>query len=244
MKVPRNLVPPLALVLLLATACGSGGRSTGAQGTTTAAPPTTTAGTTETTAPPPARMSLTIFQVQGGELHAEETHPPHTRAVAAAALAALGVPAPVAISGGTATVSLDHVTPEQQAEVVYTLTQFASVKHVDVGGRRGLTRDDVAAFVPPILVESPADGATVPASFRVSGTASVFEATLVVELVRGGTVLERQTVTASEGAPSRGTFSTTLHARSSGPATVVAFSPSAENGEPQHEQRVPVTVSP
>ena len=59
----------------------------------------------------------------------------------------------------------------------------------------------------------------------VRGTASVFEATLVVELRRDGDVLERQTVTASEGAPARGSFTATLHSRSGGAATVVAFAP-------------------
>jgi hypothetical protein len=55
-------------------------------------------------------------------------------------------------------------------------------------------------------------------------------------------VLERQIVTASEGAPGRGSFRTTLHAPSSGAATVVAFAPSAADGSPQHEQTVPVVV--
>jgi len=98
------------------------------------------------------------------------------------------------------------------------------------------------APVPPIVVESPAEHAVVSPTFVVRGTASVFEATLVVELRRGGAVLERQTVTASEGAPGRGSFRTTVHAPSSGAATVVAFSPSAADGSPQHMQTVPVVV--
>jgi hypothetical protein len=96
----------------------------------------------------------------------------------------------------------------------------------------------------PIVVEAPAPGAEVPLTFPVSGTASVFEATLVVELRRGGRVLERRTVTASEGAPGRGTFSVTLHAPSAGRATVAAYSPSAADGSRQHEQDVPVIVKP
>ena len=95
---------------------------------------------------------------------------------------------------------------------------------------------------PPIVIESPAAGAVVPAAFHVKGTASVFEATLVVELVVDGKVVIRKTVTASEGAPARGRFDTLLHAPSSGPARVVAFSPSAKNGEPQHRVEAPVTV--
>jgi hypothetical protein len=95
---------------------------------------------------------------------------------------------------------------------------------------------------PPIAVESPADHAVVSPTFVVRGTASVFEATLVVELRRGGDVLERQTVTATEGAPGRGSFRATVHAPSDGPATVVAFAPNAADGAPQHVQTVPVVV--
>jgi hypothetical protein len=118
------------------------------------------------------------------------------------------------------------------------------VQRVDVGGRSGLTRADVVAFVPVILIEQPTAGSSVPPTFTVSGTASVFEATLVVELRRNGAVLSKQTVTASEGAPARGTFSVTVRAPSPGPATVVAYAPSAEDGTPQHEQQVAVTVTP
>jgi hypothetical protein len=95
--------------------------------------------------------------------------------------------------------------------------------------------------VPPILVEAPAAGANVPVTFRVSGTASVFEATLVVQLVRDAKVIDKQTVTAAEGAPGRGAFAATF-TTTPGNLTVAAFAPSAEDGSPQHEVDVPVTV--
>jgi hypothetical protein len=112
------------------------------------------------------------------------------------------------------------------------------------GGHRQAASTGVVTTTtpPPIVVESPADRAVVSPTFVVRGTASVFEATLVVELRRGGDVLERRTVTASEGAPGRGSFRTTLHAPSGGAATVVAFSPNAADGSPQHVQTVPVVV--
>jgi hypothetical protein len=150
----------------------------------------------------------------------------------------------VTIAGGTARVALDTVSADETAEIVYTLTRFPSIERVDVAGRMGLTRTDVASYVPPILIESPGAGAEVPRAIQVSGTASVFEATLVVELVADGKVVAKNTVTASEGAPARGTFETTLQATASGPATVSAFSPSAENGTPQHQVDVPVVVTP
>jgi len=52
------------------------------------------------------------------------------------------------------------------------------------------------------------------------------------------------TATASEGAPGRGSFDTTLTAPGTGPATVVAYAPSAEDGSPQHEVRVPIVITP
>lgn len=216
----------LLFVPVVAAGCGSGG-STTASTSTQAQPPTT----------------LTVFRVSGGDLHAESVSVPHTVAVAAASLDALGLSSSVTVANGTARVDLSNATADEVAEVVYTLTQFPSVQRVDVGGRARLTRADVASYVPPILIESPGDGATVPGSFHVTGSASVFEATLVVELVVDGKVAVRKTVTASEGAPSRGTFDTVVHAPGPGPARVVAFSPSAENGQPQHQVEAPVTVT-
>lgn len=95
----------------------------------------------------------------------------------------------------------------------------------------------------PIVVERPTPDEHVSPTFRVSGTASVFEATLVVQTVRDGRTLERKTVTASEGAPGRGTFAVTMHA-TPGQLVVRVFSPSAKDGSPQHEVRVHVVVTP
>ena len=224
----------LALALLLPALSACGGK-TGAG--------TTTSTATHTVPASPRPTAITVFRVDNGLLRPSVEHVPRTQAVAAAALRALHVDAPVRIVDGTATVDLPKATQDEQAEIVYTLTQFASVQRVDVSGRSGLTRDDFASYVPPILVESPAAGASLERTFHVSGTASVFEATLVVQVMRDGTVLEKRTVTASEGAPGRGTFDATLHA-TPGAATVQAFSPSAVDGSPQHEVDVAVTVMP
>jgi hypothetical protein len=221
----------LAAAGLLAAGCGSRESSP---------PPATT---TVRTVPAEQRMALTVFRVRGRVLRPLVVHVARTKAVAAAALAALGFPAAVTISDGTARVDLAKATDEQVAEIVYSLTQFPTVQRVDVAGRSGLTRDDVTGYVPPILVETPAAGAGVAQKLEVAGTASVFEATLVVEAVRDGKVLDRQTVTASEGAPGRGTFDATLHV-SPGRATVRVYAPSAADGAPQHEVDVEVEVMP
>jgi hypothetical protein len=226
----------LLLAVLAPLVAGCGSTSTATETVTT-----TTTATTTTVAPKP--IAVTVFKVDAGLLRPSVQRVPRTTAIAAAALRALGVEAGVTISDGTATVARDRATQDQAAEIVYTLTQFETVKRVDVGGRTGLTRDDFASYVPPIFVESPAAGAEVPGTFHVSGTASVFEATLVVQLVRDGKVILKQSVSASEGAPGRGTFDTTVHA-SPGAVTVAAFSPSAADGTPQHEVDVPVTIRP
>jgi Immunoglobulin-like domain of bacterial spore germination/Sporulation and spore germination len=222
---PRRLIWIGAAALLLA-GCGSKTHQTSTVSTT-----------------PRELMSLTVFDVVDGQLHARSVRVPKTEAVAGAALEALGFDTSVTISGGTATVGLSSATPAQAAEIVYTLTQFPTIRRVDIDGRKGLVRNDVVSFAPPILIETPASGADVPSSITVNGTASVFEATLVVELRQDGKVVQHETVTASEGAPGRGAFSVALTAPKTGPATVAAFAPSAADGSPQHEQDVPVTVS-
>ena len=219
----------LAVAALLVSSCGSSSHNNAA--TTTTAPVS------------PKPMAVTVFVVEQGVLQPKLEHVAHTEAVASAALGALGIAAPVTISNGTATVDLAKATNDQVAEIVYTLTQFASVQQVDVAGRMGLTRDDFASYVPPILIEQPAPNAEVPQTFHVSGTASVFEATLVIQLVRDSKVLSKQTVTASEGAPGRGTFDATFTAPP-GPLVIQAFAPSAADGTPQHEVDVPVDVTP
>jgi Immunoglobulin-like domain of bacterial spore germination len=107
----------------------------------------------------------------------------------------------------------------------------------------GGPKSPTTTVLPPIVVERPSPGGHVSPTFHVSGTASVFEATLVVQTVRDGTAVERKTVTASEGAPARGTFDGTMHA-TPGSLLVRVFSPSAMDGSPQHEVDVHVVVTP
>ena len=223
-----------ALAALLA-ACG---RTTSTTVTVTTAPAPTTTNTVS-----PAPMTVTVYKVVDGSIFPGVVRVPRTQAVARGALGALGFAAGLTVSGGTATVDLPKATQDEQAEIVYTLTQYPSIQRVDVGGRTGLTRDDFASYLAPIFVEAPLPGADVPATFHVSGSASVFEATLVVRLLRDGKELEKRTVTASEGAPNRGTFDATFTA-TPGRLQVQVYSPSAEDGSAQHEVDVVVEVTP
>ena len=235
----------LALTVCLAAAgCGGGSGSAkhATTGATTAAATTSTAPPATTTATPP--ISVTVFRVRHGSLVAVAERVAGTRAVAGASLRALGLDSRVSIAGGTATVERADATPAEVAEIVYTLTQFPSIERVDVAGRTGLTRSDVVAQVPPILVERPAAGATTGPTIAVAGSASVYEATVVLELRQGGKLVQKQVVTAAEGAPARGPFTGTLVAPGAGAYVVAAYSPSAMDGSRQHEQDVPVTVTP
>jgi hypothetical protein len=111
-----------------------------------------------------------------------------------------------------------------------------------LAGCGGASKPTTTALL-PIVVERPSADEHVPPTFHVSGTASVFEATLVVQTLRDGKTIERKTVTASEGAPGRGTFDVTMHAPP-GQLVVRAFSPSAKDGSAQHEVKVHVVVMP
>jgi hypothetical protein len=111
-----------------------------------------------------------------------------------------------------------------------------------LAGCGGASKPTTTALL-PIVVERPSAEEHVPPTFHVSGTASVFEATLVVQTLRDGKTIERKTVTVSEGAPGRGTFDVTMHAPP-GLLVVRAFSPSAKDGSAEHEVKVHVVVMP
>src|SRR5262249_35488837 len=88
-----------------------------------------------------------------------------------------------------------------------------------------------------ILVRTPARDSTVTSPVEVAGTASVFEATLVVEVWSDDKKVATKTITASQGAPERGTWSTRL-ALPKGDVRLLFYEPSAENGSPLHETEV------
>jgi hypothetical protein len=223
----------ILLVPLVAAGClGRGGH-----------PATTATTVAETTTASAQPMHLTVFAMRSGRLQALDIQAPATQATAAASLSALGINAGVTISGGTATVDLPNAAPQQIAEIVYTLTQYSTVQRVDVGGKTGLTRADVDQYLPQISIESPAVAGVVPQTFHVKGTAQVFEATFVVELKIGSHIAVKKSVMASEGAPGRGTFDAVITSPSPGPAEIVAYEASAEDGRPLHTVHVPITVA-
>ncbi|HEY3181585.1 MAG TPA: Gmad2 immunoglobulin-like domain-containing protein [Gaiellaceae bacterium] len=258
-------LPLLVLVALLAAGCGGNERSTQTSTPTTVGVTTGTQGTP--TGPP---LTVVVYFYRGDRLAPVPVEVARTRGVANAALQALLDGPPngytTAIPDGTrgrvvgiakdgsAALELPNLSDRADAQLVYTLTRIPRIVGVGYPGIQNpetgeasdaaMTRAKYERYVPPILIESPLPNDQVSAPVRVRGTASVYEATLVLELVQNDKVVTKQTISASEGAPARGVFLTALSGGKAGPATVVAFAPNAAGGPPQHRVEVPVEITP
>jgi germination protein M len=158
--------------------------------------------------------------------------------------------------GGSASMSM------RLAQVVYTLTQFPTVKGVrlaldgqaiDVLGGEGvvidhpLTRKDYADLLPAILVESPVMGQSVPNPVTVSGSANVFEANVTVRILDAdGKEIARTFTTATCGTGCRGRFSVTVPykvAKGKEKGTIVVEDDDAAGtGHPPHQVEIPVLL--
>jgi hypothetical protein len=118
---------------------------------------------------------------------------------------------------------------------VYTLTEFTTIKKVrftvegkdrgpasngrmieDWWGHVGLAgqpwvRDAAVDVLEPVTIFSPLDGAASSGTLKISGEATVFEATVTIVLRDGADKVVKKTfATATAGAPARGTFSKTI----------------------------------
>ena len=149
------------------------------------------------------------------------------------------------------------------AQVVYTVTQFPTVKAVqfrldgepvDVFSAEGIvldkpvTRKDYEELLPAIVVESPSGIAPVENPIRVSGSANVFEANVTVALLgAGGRELARTFTTATCGSGCRGAFDLMLPYRISEAqkgVLIVSDDDADGDGRPQHEVRIPLELEP
>jgi Immunoglobulin-like domain of bacterial spore germination/Sporulation and spore germination len=256
----RRLLP-LALVLV-AAGCGDSKSSQAVRATTTSATPPPTTPTTSTVAPQP-KLAIRVYFVRDGRVSPVRRLVPSTPAVGQAALdelragptaderadglsTALGLlrPTGLSISNGEADLGdLTQVSQLAEAQTVYTLTQFPSVRKVRIGDDV-LDRSDLEDVTPVILVESPLPGETVTSPILVRGTSNTFEATMRLEVRRRTELLTSETVTASSGSGQRGTFEASLDVNAAPePITLVAYEASAENGQPLHTVRVPLTLA-
>jgi germination protein M len=151
----------------------------------------------------------------------------------------------LAIEDGVARVGLSTALDEPAvAQVVYTLTSFPTVRRVQLEGEQHV-RGDFEELTPAVLVESPAPGEEVSSPLQISGTANTFEATFQVEVLGPGRrVLAERFVTATSGSGTRGTFDASLKfAAEPGPATLVVYELSAEDGSRINEVEIPLEIT-
>ncbi len=148
------------------------------------------------------------------------------------------------------------------AEVVYTLTQFSSVrqvtfqldgKPVTVFGGEGIVMDhpvdrsNYEQLTPAILVESVAPGDTVTSPAHLTGTANTFEAAFTINILdANGNLLVEQHATATSGTGTRGTFDVTVPFKvdKEQNGKVVVFELSAKDGSKTNVVEIPVTLKP
>ena len=141
-----------------------------------------------------------------------------------------------------------------------TLTQFPSVRTVSIvvagigpvllqdGSGQSLTGGATAAgyvdltAAALIFVRTPARDSTVSSPVHVAGTANTFEATFQLEIHAGQKLVRTQTITATSGSGTRGTWSVTLDLPP-GEVTLVFYEASAEDGSHLHTTEVPFTCS-
>ena len=167
----------------------------------------------------------------------------------------LGLPARVSRSGTTATVTFDRAPALAGAsaqlaaqQVVYTVTatdpRIRAVRVVAPGlpAAAATARAAAAGVLASVWLLDPVDGGTAGSRLTVSGTASVAEAAVGVEVRHGGEVLARATATASAGAPGRGEWTATLSVPP-GSYVVAAFERSAKDGAEVAVDTKRVTVS-
>jgi sporulation and spore germination protein/immunoglobulin-like protein involved in spore germination len=170
----------------------------------------------------------------------------------------------LAVVDGSATATFSRKlglpTRSAQGQIVSTLTQFPTIRRVaiDVAGRgavpltdgaekplgSGATRADYVDLTSaaPIFVREPARDSTVTSPVRARGTATTFEATVAAEVWSGRKLLRTQTINATAGNGTRGTWKATFRLPP-GPAKLVFYEPSAEDGSHLHTTTVFLTVS-
>jgi hypothetical protein len=279
----------LVAVLLPLAACGTSGSSTAtpgpttgnatASGTTTGSA-TTTSGTTGITVrnyfirnEKVAPVARVVSGTAVARAAMEQLVVGPTAAEKAAGLSS-AVPAGtkvlgVTLASGVATVNLSATygtgggslsMQSRVAQVVYTLTQFPTIKQVrfaidgtpvtSIGGEGVLvdppqTRTDWEKLTPAILAESPLPGEKVTSPFTATGTANTFEATYQYRLLGpSGTVVTKGSGMATSGTGTRGTFSQPIAyaAGNSGAGTLELYSLSAQDGAEINLFRVPITL--
>ncbi len=280
----------LVFVALAASACGSNSAvGEGPISDVVSTPPPPSDASTPDAGP---QVSFQVWFTKGEKLWPVTRSEPKTAAVGAAAIdSLLGGPSATErahgigtlvpadtrrlgldIGGGTATIDLSSEYQSgggslsmtmRLAQVVYTLTQFPTVKRVvlrldgvpvTVFSGEGIvldrpqTRHDYQDLLPVIAVAKPGFDQEVASPVTVSGLANVFEANVSVELLdQNGDVIAHDFATATCGTGCWGTFSLALayHVDHRQPGTIVVHDDDAAgSGTFPHEERIPVVLTP
>jgi hypothetical protein len=248
--------------------------------------------TSEPTGSVPTSVSLEVWFLDGEQLVRQTRSLESTRLVATAAMKALlAGPSPAELASGLATsvpagtkllgisikkgVATVDLTSQYQsgggslsmkarlAQVVYTLTQFPTVRavlfHLDgepvnVFSGEGIVLDhpvgrkDYEDLLPVITVDKPAAGERVTSPVDVSGSANVFEANVTVKVLdQTGKVVGQTFTTATCGTGCRGTYSVpvSFQVAHEQPGTiVVSDDDAAGTGTPPHQVRIKVVLVP
>ena len=160
-------------------------------------------------------------------------------------------------SGGDSTSVLGRL-----AQVVFTLTQFPTVRFVHFQidgvpmrafGDDGIARDGPVGRtaytdeLPAVFVDRPAWGGVLGNPARLVGMANVFEAAFRVEILDGaGRTVAASPVTATCGSGCWGTFDVIIpyHVGKAGWGMLRVFEPSAKDGSPTNTTEYPVWLTP
>jgi germination protein M len=252
----RFLVVPSLLAAVIVIAACSGGD------TKTVTVRETVTETTTGTVPNEAPALVSLYFLREGKIWPEQRGIVSGPAIATVAIHQLfegpttdlttAIPAELrlrslAIDQGVARVDLNPRLTDREAlaQIVYTLTQFPTVKRVAINGANPVDRGTFEAQTPSILVESPLPGEQVESGFEVSGTANTFEATFNYELKdAAGEILRKNFVTATSGSGTRGTFEFTVPYTVDRPqnGTLLVFELSAADGSRINESEIPLRL--
>ncbi|MEU0548560.1 Gmad2 immunoglobulin-like domain-containing protein [Micromonospora sp. NPDC005979] len=134
----------------------------------------------------------------------------------------------------------------REAQVVWTLTQFPTVRRVRFPGGAPVGRADYPGLLAPIVVTGPSVGERVTAPLTVSGTADVFEATVSVRVLDdAGRQVAAAFGTASCGSGCRGDYRVVVNWRTTRQqhGTIEVYEVSARDGTRINTVAVPVLLA-
>ncbi|MGC4771804.1 Gmad2 immunoglobulin-like domain-containing protein [Micromonospora sp. DT44] len=135
----------------------------------------------------------------------------------------------------------------REAQVVWTLTQFPTVRRVRFPGGAPVGRADYPGLLAPIVVIGPSVGERVTAPLTVGGTADAFEATVSVRVLdEAGRQVAAAFGTASCGSGCRGDYRVVVTWRTNREqhGTIEVYEVSARDGTRINTVAVPVLLAP